>query len=101
MSLEESESLLEDGSDESSFRCLQRFSSLYTTFSLLLSLMTMTPTNHMTKVQGPGSLPVHAFCYVLNYPLIESFDSCLVESYLVESQYFQYFCSTFPAQKLL
>ena len=69
-------------------------------FSLLLSLMTMTPTNQMTTVQGPGSLPVREFCYVLNYPLIESFYFCLVESYLVESQYFQYFRSTFTAQKL-
>ena len=51
----------------------------------------MTPTNHMTTVQGPGSLPVRAFCYVLNYPLIESFDCCPVESCLVESQYFQFF----------
>ena len=73
------------------------FSSSCASFSLLLSLMTMTPTNQMTTVQGPGSLLVCNFCYVLNYPLIESFDCRLVESYLVESQYFQYFCSTFPA----
>ena len=53
----------------------------------------MTPTNQMMTVQGPGYLPVSTFCYVLNYPFIESFDCCLVESYLVESQYFQYFCS--------
>ena len=77
------------------------FSSSCASFSLLLSLMTMTLTNQMTTVQGPVSLPVCAFCYVLNYPLIESFDCCLVESYLVKSQYFQYFCSTFPALKLL
>ena len=76
------------------------FSSSCPYFSLLLSLMMMTPTNQMTTVQGPGSLPVCAFRYVLNYPLIESFDLCLVESYLVESQYFQYFCLTFPAQNL-
>ena len=67
------------------------FSSLCASFSLLLSLMTMTLTNQMTMVQGPGSLPVSVFRYVLNYPLIESFDCCLAESYLVESQYFQYY----------
>ena len=77
------------------------FSSSCASFSLLSSLITMTPTNHMTTVQGPGSLLVRAFCYVLNYPLIKSFDCRLVESYLVESQYFQYFGSTFPALKLL
>ena len=45
----------------------------------------MTPKNQMTMVQGPGYFPVRKFCYVLSYPLIESFDCCLVESYLVES----------------
>ena len=74
------------------------FSSLCASFSLLLSTMTMTPANHMMTVLGPGYLPVRTFCYVLNYPLIKSFDCCLVESYLVESQYFQYFRLTFPAQ---
>ena len=54
------------------------FSSLCASFPLLLSPMTMTPTNQMKTVQGPGSLPVCAFCYVLNYPLIESFDCCLL-----------------------
>ena len=67
------------------------FSSSYASFSLLLSMMAMTPENQMTTVQGPGSLLVRAFRYVLNYPLIESFDCRLVESYLVEFQYFQYF----------
>ena len=42
------------------------FSSLCASFSLLSSLMTMTLTNHMTTVQGTGSLLVCAFCYVLN-----------------------------------
>ena len=77
------------------------FSSLCASFSLLLSLMTMTPTNQMTTVQGTGSLLVFSFCYLFKYPLIESFYCCLVESYLVESQYFRYFGSTFPALKLL
>ena len=76
------------------------FSSSCTSFPLLLSPMTMTPANQMTTVQGPGYFLVRTFLHVLNYPFIESFDCCLVESYLVESQYFQYFCSTFPAQKL-
>ena len=76
------------------------FSSSCASFSLLLSLMTMTTTNQMRTVQGLGYFPVLMFCYVLNYLLIESFDCCLGESYLVESQYFQYFCSTFTAQKL-
>ena len=77
------------------------FSSSCLSFSLLLSPITMTLTNQMTTVQGPGSLMVRDFRYVLNYPLIELFDCRLVESYLVESQYFQYFCSTFTALKLL
>ena len=64
------------------------FYSLCASFSLLLSPMTMTLTNQMKTVKGPGYLPVRTFLYVLNYPLIESFDCCLVESYLVESQYF-------------
>ena len=72
------------------------FSSSWASFPLLLSPMTMTLTNHMTKVKVPGSLPVRSFLHVLNYPLIESFDCCLVESYLVESQYFQYFFRRFP-----
>ena len=76
------------------------FSSSCASFSLLFIPMMITPTNQMTTVQGPGSLPVRSFHYVLNYPLIESFDCCLVESYLVKSQYFQYFRSMFPAQKL-
>ena len=48
----------------------------------------MIPTNQTTTIQGPGSLLVRAFRYVLNYPLIESFDFRLVESDLVKSQYF-------------
>ena len=74
------------------------FSSSCASFSLLLSPTTMSLTNQMRTVQGPGYFPVRTFCYVLNYPLIESFDCRLEESYLVESQYFQYFRSTFPAQ---
>ena len=77
------------------------FSSSRASFTLLLSLLTMNPKNQMTTVQGLGSLPLCAFRCVLKYPLIKSFDFCLVESYLVESQYIQYFCSTFPALKLL
>ena len=77
------------------------FSSLCFSFYLLLSPMTMSLINQMVEVQGPGSLPVRIFLHVLKYPLIKSFDCCLVESYLVESQYFQYFCSTFPALKML
>ena len=46
------------------------FSSLCFSFSLLLSLMTMSPTYQNVKVQGPGSLMVSAFLHVLNYPLI-------------------------------
>ena len=65
-------------------------------FSLVLSLMTINPTNQMTTDQGQGSLLVCAFCYVLNYLLIDLFDR-LVESFLIDSQYFQYF----PAQILL
>ena len=41
--------------------------------------MTMTPTNQMTTVQGPGSLLVRAFRFVLNYLLIELFDLRLVK----------------------
>ena len=37
------------------------FSSSCASFSLLLSLMTMTPTNQMTTVQGPGPLLVRDF----------------------------------------
>ena len=81
---------LSDAYDAFSFSCAS--------FSLLLSLMTMTPKNQMTKVKGPGSRMVRAFRYVLNYPLIKSFDCRLVESFLVESQYF---CLTFLAQILL
>ena len=76
------------------------FYSSCASFSLLLSPMTKTSTNQMTTVQGQGYFLVRTFLYVLNYPLIESFDYCLVESYLVKSQYFQYFRSMFPAQKL-
>ena len=76
------------------------FSSLCASFSLFLSPMTMTPTNQMMTDHGPGYFLVCAFRYVLNYPLIESFYCCLVESYIVESQYFQYFCSMFTAQIL-
>ena len=76
------------------------FSSSCASFSLLLIPMTMTPTNQMETVQVQGYFPVFTFCYVLNYLLIESFYCCLVESYLVKSHYFQYFCSAFPAQKL-
>ena len=47
------------------------FSSSCTSFSLILSPMTMTPTNQMTMVQDTGSLPVRVFRYVLNYSLIE------------------------------
>ena len=77
------------------------FSSLCASFPLLLSPMTMTLMNQMTTVQGPGSLPSRVFGYVLNYLLIKSFDCCIAEYYLVESQYLQYFCSTFPDQKFL
>ena len=56
-------------------------------FLLALKSETMNPTNHMTNVQGPGSLLVRAFHYVLNYPLIKSFDFRLVELFLIESQY--------------
>ena len=66
------------------------FSSSCASFSLLLSPMTMNTTIRTTTVQGPGYFPVRTFRYVLNYPLIESFDCCLVESYLVKSQYFKY-----------
>ena len=59
----------------------------------------MTPTNQMTTVQGLGYFRVFTFRYVLNYPLIELFDCCLIESFLVKSQYFQYFRLKFPAQK--
>ena len=76
----------DDSSDPSS-----RFSS-----SLVLSLMTMNPTNQMMTDQGLGSLQVRAFCYVFNYLLIQSFDR-LVKSFLIESQYSRYF----PAQILL
>ena len=63
------------------------FSSSCASFSLLSSPMTTTPTNQMTTVQGLGSLLVRDFRYVLNYPLIESFDFCLVDSYVVEPKY--------------
>ena len=35
---------------------------------------------------GSGFTSGSFFGYVLNYPLIESFECCLVESYLVDSQ---------------
>ena len=54
------------------------FSSSCAYFPLLSSPMTMTTTNQMTTVQGLGSLPIRAFRYVLNYPLIESLDCCLL-----------------------
>ena len=76
------------------------FSPSCASFSLLLSPVMMTTTNQMTTVQGLGYFLVCTFHYVLNYLLIKSFDCCLVESYLVESQYFLYFRLTFPAQKL-
>ena len=69
-------------------------------FSLVLSLITMNPTNQMMTDQGLGSLQVRAFRYVFNYLLIESFDFRLVESFLIESQYSQY-SQYFPAQILL
>ena len=47
------------------------FSSSGFSFSLLLSPMTMSPTNQMMKVKGPGSLSVGTFLHVLSYPLIE------------------------------
>ena len=76
------------------------FSSLCN-FFLFLSLMTMTPTNKMTTVQGMGSLLVRDFRYVLKYSLIGSFGFNLVEPYLVDTHYSQYLRSTFPALKLL
>ena len=79
---------LSDAYDAFSYYCFS--------FSLLLSLMTMNPTNQMMTDQVPGSLMVSAFCYVLNYLIIESFDR-LVESFLIESQYSRYF----PAQIIL
>ena len=66
------------------------FSSFWFSFSFVLSLMTMNPTNQMTTVQGPGSLLVGALFYVLNYLLIKSFDR-LVDSFLIELQYSRYF----------
>ena len=72
------------------------FYSSCASFSLLSSLMMMTLTDQMKMVQGPGSLLVRSFCYVLNYPLIDSFDFRIAESFLVESQYSRYFSSTFP-----
>ena len=66
------------------------FSSSCASFSLLSIVMKMIPTNHMMMDQGPGSLLVRVFRYVLNYLLIESFD-CLVESFLIELQYSRYF----------
>ena len=50
----------------------------------------VNPTNQMTTDQGPGSILVCAFRYVLNHLLIESFDR-LVEAFLIESQYSRYF----------
>ena len=47
------------------------FSSSCFSFSLLFSPMTMSPTNQMMKVQGPGSLPAHTFFHVLDYLLIK------------------------------
>ena len=64
------------------------FSSSCFSFSLVLSLMTMNSTNQMTTDQGLGSLLVRAFRYVLNYLLIKSFAFSLVESFLIESQYY-------------
>ena len=57
-------------------------------FPLVLSMMTMDLTNQMMTDQGLGSLWVRAFCYVLNYFLIESFACRLVKSFEIESQYF-------------
>ena len=102
MSSDESDSSLEDGSDESSFKCIRIFFFFVLFFLFFLIPMTMSPTNHMMKVQGLGSLPVRTFFDVLNYPMIESFDCCLVESQyslIVSVEYFQ--GSTFPSQKLV
>ena len=46
------------------------FSSLCAAFSSILSPMKMSLTNQIIKVMSPGSLPVHTFLRVLNYPLI-------------------------------
>ena len=72
-------------------------------FSLVLAFNDDDSDESDDDGSGPGSLPVCVFHYTLNNPLIESFHCCLVESYpvesyIVESQYFQYFCLTFPAQ---
>ena len=64
--------------------------------------MTMSPTNQMMKVQGTGSLSVRTFIHVLNYPLIKSFDCCLVKSQyslVVSVEYFH--GSKFTAQKII
>ena len=45
-------------------------------------------TNKMVMDQVLSPLSVRAFCtLVLNDVMIESFDLCLVESFLIESQY--------------
>ena len=77
------------------------FYSSCASFSLLSSLMTLNPTNHMTTVQDLGSLLVRSFLYVLNVPLIKSFDSVLIDSFLIKSQYSSYFGLAFPVQLLL
>ena len=45
----------------------------------VMTLMAMNMTNQMMMDQGLGSILIRAFCYFLNYFLIESF--------LVQSQY--------------
>ena len=71
-------------------------------FSLLLSPMTMSPTNQMMKVQGSGSLPVRMFLHVLNYPLIMLVDCHLMVSHNTLEVCVEMFQGLkFPAQKLL
>ena len=78
--------------------------TLFLPFALLfLALESCEDDSDESDDDGSGSGFTLGSCvrYVLNYPLIKSFDLCLVESYIVESQYFQYFGLTFPALKIL
>ena len=87
MSLDESESSLEDGSDESSFRCLRR--SFFFLLFFLLCAESDDDESDESDDDGSGSGFTLGLCFLLRFELllIESFDLRLVESFLIESQY--------------
>ena len=97
MSSDESESSLEDGSNESSFQCLRRF-FLFLLF-FLLGAESDDDISDKSDDDGSGSRFNLCLCFSLRFELIESFDLRLVELFLIESQYSKYFrAQYFPAE---